>query len=166
MGLQSSSRRCLLTAVGCAFANSWAWSAQEASTNHSEDWLVTPAEAQADAQNTWPPRLALKSIGAPRIEIVKPLLADTPLESPFPIELKFIVSADASIDPASFRVFYGTWHLDITRRLLASVTVQPHGFAVPQARIPPGRHRLVLEIADSQGRIGREDLRFTVAPAG
>jgi hypothetical protein len=40
--------------------------------------------------------------------------------------------------------------------------VNAQGVAVPEAHLPKGSHRLVLEIQDSAGRIGSRLLSFVV----
>lgn len=128
------------------------------------DWLVTPDEAArlraaVDAPLWWPKAAA----DAPAIEVLKPQLAgDAPLASPLAIELSFRAAADAAIDVASFRVFYGAFQLDVTQRLLKSVAVRPEGLRVEQAAIPAGSHRLLLQIADTRQRVATRELRFSV----
>jgi hypothetical protein len=126
------------------------------------DWLVTPEEVARLRDDVVAPLFMPKAVGGPVIEVLRPTLGETPLVSPLPIELTFRAPADAAIDPASFRVFYGTFGLDVTQRLLKAVVVRPDGLRVEQAAIPPGSHRLVLQIADVQQRVSTRELRFTV----
>lgn len=79
------------------------------------------------------------------------------------IELAFVPAQNAAIVPASFRAYYGAFKLDITERLVKEVRVSTKGLTVERAAIPSGSHRLVLQVADTQGRVGTRDLRFTVA---
>lgn len=126
-------------------------------------WLVTDEEARALRASLDEPLLATRQVGAPKIDVVRPQLADAPLRTPMRIELAFVPAQDASIVPASFRAYYGAFKLDITDRLLKEVGVSAQGLTVERAAIPPGSHRLVLQVADSLGRVGTRDLRFTVA---
>lgn len=126
------------------------------------DWLVTPDEAARLALQAHTPLWTTKVAGAPQIEVLRPMLDAAPLSSPLPIELRFRSSADAAIDVSTFRVFYGAFQLDVTQRLLKSVVVRADGLRVEQAAIPPGSHRLVLQIADDQQRQATRELRFTV----
>lgn len=127
------------------------------------DWLVTPQEARALAADLDTPLLMPRNAGAPAIEVLRPTLSADPLPSPLPIELVFRPASGAAIDVASFRVFYGAFKLDVTQRLLKSVAVRPDGLRVDQAAIPAGSHRLVVQVADTQGRTGTKELRFSVA---
>lgn len=129
----------------------------------AQPWLVTPEEVQRWHADTEAPLLVPRTAGAPVIEVLRPTLdGGSALPSPLPIALRFRAAADAAIDPASFRVFYGAFGLDITSRLLAAVAVSAEGLQVERAAIPPGSHRLVLQVADTQGRTGTRELRFRV----
>lgn len=153
----SASRRAWLAA---------AWSLALPGVTHAAepDWLVTPDEvarlrAGAGAP-LWLPKVAAN---APMIQVLQPAPAgDAPLASPLAIELAFRAAADAAIDVASFRIFYGTFSIDVTQRLLKSVAVKPEGLRVERAAIPAGSHRLVLQIADMLGRTSTRELRFSV----
>jgi len=153
----SAARRAWL---GAAVASLLPWPLRAAET----EWLVTPEEVRrlrdAVAAPLWQP----KAPGdAPVIEVLKPLLAgEATLDSPLAIELGFRAAADAAVDVASFRVFYGAFSLDVTQRLLKSVSVRPDGLRVEQAAIPSGSHRLVLQIADTRQRVATRELRFGV----
>lgn len=127
------------------------------------DWLVSPAEVAAIAAQPAPPLLAVRTAGAPVIEVLQPVLDGRKLASPLPIQLEFRAGTDATIDPASLRVFYGALQIDVTQRLLKSVAVRPDGLRVEQAAIPAGSHRLVVQIADTLRRVGTRELRFSVA---
>ena len=125
--------------------------------------LVTPEEAAAHAAEASAPWFTPKAgPGAPVIDVVAPDLGGGRLASPLAIELRFRAAADARIDPASFRVFYGAFKLDITDRLLKAVQVTPLGLRIEQAAIPAGSHRLVVQVADDRARISTKDLRFSV----
>jgi hypothetical protein len=129
----------------------------------AQPWLVTPEEVQRWRADTARPLLVPRTAGAPVIEVLRPLIeGDAPLASPLPIALRFRAAADSTIAPQSFRVFYGAFGLDITSRLLAAVAVSAEGLQVERAAIPPGSHRLVLQVADTQGRTGTRELRFRV----
>ncbi|HWP11407.1 MAG TPA: hypothetical protein VNN06_06275, partial [Ramlibacter sp.] len=82
--------------------------------------------------------------------------------SPMAIELVFRAGTDSSIDPASFRVYYGAFKIDITQRLLKNVNVGANGIYVDRAEIPAGSHRLLLQISDTRQRTVTRDLRFVV----
>jgi hypothetical protein len=100
----------------------------------------------------------------PRIDLLLPVLdAQLRLQSPFPIEVRFVPMPDASIDPGSFRVLYGNLRLDITSRILDKVKVAATGFRLAEAAIPAGRHRLLLRVDDVKQRTAELDLHFEVA---
>lgn len=127
--------------------------------------LVTPDEYRAEAQAgiKKPPRLrALPKPGAPKIEVLQPLISGAPLANPIGIELKFSSAPDAHIDPASFRAYYGFLRIDLTERILKNVRIGPTGLKVENAEIPPGSHRLFLRVADSKEREAETELRFVV----
>lgn len=126
------------------------------------DWLVTPDEVARLRDSSVEPLFFPKSVGAPTIEVIRPVLSTTALASPLPIELAFRAGADATIDVTSFRVFYGAFQLDVTQRLLKSVAVRPDGLRVEEAAVPSGNHRLVLQIADTRQRVATRELRFAV----
>lgn len=126
-------------------------------------WLVTAEEANALRAGLGDPLLGTRQAGAPKIEVLRPQLGDATLPSPIRIELAFVPAQGAEIVPASFRAFYGAFKLDITERLLREVGVTAQGLTVERAAIPPGLHRLALRVADSHGRVGTREVRFSVA---
>ncbi len=106
--------------------------------------------------------------GAPRIVIERPDLA-APLASPISVHARFEPAPGARVDPATFSVRYrkGLLTLDITEQALRFMRVTPEG--ARGERIPigkPGRHTLVLEVADSSRRIGRQTVTFEIAAGG
>jgi len=98
---------------------------------------------------------------APRIELVSPKL-DTAISSPTQIELKFIPKIPSTTKPETFRILYGTFQIDITERLLKVATVTPQGINVPEAKLPNGKHKLVLNVQDSEGRVGSRLIEFEI----
>lgn len=128
-------------------------------------WLVSPGEAVAfqgqegfNAQPMLRPRAVV-----PQIDILKPEpTADLKVAAPFAIQVQFRGQADAAIVPESFKVLYGALKLDITSRITKYVKVTAEGFTMDDARIPPGKHRLVLQIQDSKQRTVERELRVEV----
>jgi hypothetical protein len=98
---------------------------------------------------------------APKIELVSPKL-DSTISSPTQIELKFLPKTPATTKPETFRILYGTFQIDITERLLKVATVTPQGINVPEAKLPNGRHKLVLNVQDSDGRVGSRLIEFEI----
>jgi hypothetical protein len=125
--------------------------------------LLSADEVRRYAGDPSEPLLLPRVAGAPVIELLRPTIpGDGRLAMPVPIELAFRAGADAKVDPSSFKVLYGALKFDVTERLLKAVKVEPAGLRVEQVQIPAGSHRLLLQIADTQGRVGTRELRFTV----
>ena len=70
--------------------------------------------------------------------------------------------ADTPIDPSTFKVMYGAFKIDITSRITKFVTVTKDGFALENAQIPPGKHRLTLQVLDEKQRLAERELRVEV----
>jgi hypothetical protein len=99
----------------------------------------------------------------PIIDIIKPEPApDLKVKAPFAITVQFTGQPDSPIDPATFRVMYGALKLDITGRITKFVKVSKDGFALENAQIPVGRHRLTLQVQDEKQRLAERELRFEV----
>jgi hypothetical protein len=128
-------------------------------------WLISPAEALAykgEEGFNEPPALRPRAV-MPLIDILKPEpVPDLKVKAPFAIVVQFRGQTDAAIDPASFKVFYGAFKLDITNRITQFVKVTADGFALENARIPVGKHRLTLHIQDEKQRVAERDLRLEV----
>lgn len=99
--------------------------------------------------------------GAPVIELLTPKL-DTVVASPTPIKLRFESKAPSIVKPETFKVFYGSFQIDITDRILGVTKVAQSGFSVPEAILPKGSHKLTLNIQDSEGRMGAKTVEFEV----
>lgn len=130
-----------------------------------DHWLVTASEALAfkgeDGFNE-APALRARAV-VPLIDILKPEpVADLKVTSPFAIVVQFIGQADAAIDPASFKVLYGSFKIDITHRITKFVKVTKEGFALENAQIPVGKHRLTLQVQDEKQRLAERELRLEV----
>lgn len=124
--------------------------------------LVSPDEAQAsqDAPPEFTPKAAPMP-GAPTIEVMSPTLLG-PIPSPTPIQLKFSAKAPATVKSESFKVQYGAFQIDITKRLLSVATVNEDGVSVKEAALPKGKHKLHLFVEDSAGRGANRVLEFEV----
>ncbi len=131
----------------------------------ADGWLVSPAEALEykgeDGFNEQPalrPRAVI-----PLIDILKPEPApDLKVKAPFAIEVQFKSQVDAPIDPATFKVLYGAFKIDITSRITKYVKVTPDGFTLENAKIPVGKHRLTLQVQDEKQRVAERELRIEV----
>ena len=76
--------------------------------------------------------------------------------------MQFRPQPDAPIDPATFKVMYGAFRVDITARITKFVKVTPDGFSLENAQIPVGKHRLTLLVLDEKQRAAERELRFEV----
>jgi hypothetical protein len=154
------------------------------SSSTKQNWLITPEEASASqaalrstaiplegtglAQPKSPISALVESDtktgmkpGAPRLVILLPKIT-APVTSPTPIQIRFEPVAPAAIRPETFKVRYGAFRIDITSRITAAARITPQGIDVAQATLPGGLHRLWIEIADSEGRIGSRQVDFSV----
>jgi len=124
--------------------------------------LVTESEVIASSNNpaNFSPKLVPVK-DAPIIELVVPNLTG-PINSPTMIELKFIPKAPATIKSESFKAYYGTFQIDITGRLLGVAKVDPQGINVKEAALPKGEHKLMLNVEDSEGRVGIKTITFEI----
>ena len=98
----------------------------------------------------------------PAIEIVRPVVKEGKVASPVAIEVRFKPVAGKTIDPASFKLYYGAFKIDVTDRLLKTAKVTPTGFSIDKVDIPSGSHRLVMRVGDDTGDVGIKEIRFTV----
>lgn len=150
-------RRTAIVCIAFGAASGWAQAPMV--------WLVTPEEAQsfegAPAFNE-EPALRPRSV-VPVIDILKPEpTADMKVKAPFAIAVQFKAQNDADIDPATFKVMYGALKLDITNRIAKYVKISKEGFTLENAQIPPGKHRLTLQIQDVKQRVAERELRLEV----
>ena len=125
-------------------------------------FLVSEEEMLASNtnKNFFYPRSTI-SPDAPKIELVNPKL-DSAISSPTIIQLKFSTKPGSTTKPETFRILYGTFQIDITERLLKVATVTPQGINVPEAKLPNGKHKLVLNVQDSDGRVGSRLIEFEI----
>ena len=125
-------------------------------------FLVSEEEmVKSNAYKTFFYPKTVVSPDAPKIELVSPKL-DSTISSPTQIQLKFLPKTPATTKPETFRILYGTFQIDITDRLLKVATVTPEGINVPDAKLPNGRHKLVLNVQDSDGRVGSRLIEFEI----
>jgi hypothetical protein len=130
-----------------------------------DGWLVNAAEAiEFKGEQGFLEIAALRPRAVmPQIDILKPeATQDLKVKAPFAIAVAFKPQADAAIDPATFKVMYGALKLDITSRITKFVKVTREGFALENAQIPSGKHRLTLQIQDELKRVAERELRVEV----
>jgi hypothetical protein len=109
-----------------------------------------------------PPATAATAGTNPQIKILSPTL-DKPLNAPIDIDVEFVPAGTTAIRPETFRVCYMAFiTMDITQRITERVAVSPAGIKVTGAQLPSGHHHLLMMVADSQGRYGRQDVTFDI----
>jgi hypothetical protein len=99
----------------------------------------------------------------PLIEVARPSIVGGKVVSPVSIEVHFKAAAGKSIDPATFKLFYGAFKIDVTQRLLKKSTITADGFSIENADIPSGSHRLVLRVSDDSGAVGIKEIKFKIS---
>ncbi|MDO9073083.1 MAG: hypothetical protein Q7U73_07440 [Rubrivivax sp.] len=99
---------------------------------------------------------------APAIEVVTPA-GEATVNSPLRLEVRFRPAPGARIVPDSFRLLYGLLKIDLTERLQRQARLSERGVVVEGARMPQGTHRLLLRVADDQGRMAEQAVVFHVA---
>ena len=130
--------------------------------------LITPGEYHTERGLEAQPGAKFVTRGAdfngPTITVNKPD-AQTTLHPPVDIDVQFTPSPGATVDIKSLKILYGFLKLDVTQRILQApgVEVSPSGLKAPGAKLPPGSHKLLIEVADNLGRVGRRPVEFTVA---
>ena len=126
------------------------------------DLLISIEEMTASNNST--PLFTAKSVpvkDAPVIELTAPKLT-VPVSSPTAIEVKFQPAASSTVKPETFRVLYGSFEIDITKRILSLTKVTETGVFVQEASLPKGKHKLLMVVEDSSGRKGNRTLEFEV----
>lgn len=117
--------------------------------------------ARAAPGATFVPRGA--DFNAPTITVVKPDHS-APVKPPVDIDVAFKPSQGSTVNVSSLKILYGFLRLDITDRILKApgVAVSATGLKASGAQLPSGSHKLLIEIADNLGRVGRQPVEFVV----
>jgi hypothetical protein len=107
--------------------------------------------------------LRAADFNAPTVKVLKPNNS-TPIQPPVDIEVHFAAAQGATINISTLKILYGFLKLDVTERILkaSGVEVSPEGLKASGAQLPRGSHKLLIEVADNLGRIGRQPVEFTV----
>jgi hypothetical protein len=107
--------------------------------------------------------LRAADFNAPTITVVKPSNS-TSIQPPVDIEVHFATAQGATVNISTLKILYGFLKLDVTQRILkaSGVEVSPEGLKASGAQLPRGSHKLLIEVADNLGRIGRQPVEFTV----
>jgi len=125
-------------------------------------YLVTQEEMLAS--NKAPIRFTAKSApekDAPIIEVVTPVIVGA-ISSPTPIKMVFQANAPSNVKPETFKVLYGSFEIDITKRITGKTQVTEQGLQVAQAELPKGRHKLLISVQDTNGRVGNKVIEFEI----
>ncbi len=97
----------------------------------------------------------------PSIDVVSPAQEDQ-VTSPAKILIRFEPHSGARIQPDSVKLFYlSKPRVELTERIKSYV--KDGGIAIPDAEMPPGRYDLLVQVKDSEGRVGNETFTITVA---
>jgi hypothetical protein len=125
-------------------------------------WLVTPEEMLKSngAKPPFYPKV-VPPLDAPVIDVITPKL-DGPIGSPTPILLKFVPKVPSNVKPDSFKAYYGSFQIDITNRLLGVAQVTAQGINLKEAALPKGSHKIILNVQDSEGRVGSKTIEFEI----
>jgi hypothetical protein len=125
--------------------------------------MLVSVDEMNESNNASPPFRA-KSVApkdAPVIELSAPKLS-IPVSSPTPIELKFQPTPPSAVKPETFKVLYGSFEIDITKRILNVAKVTESGVFVQEANLPKGKHKLIMVVEDTAGRRGNRSIDFEV----
>ena len=125
--------------------------------------LLVSVEEMNESNNAKPPFTAksVTSKDAPLIELSAPKLSSA-VSSPTPIELKFQSTPPSTVKPETFKVLYGSFEIDITKRILNVAKVTESGVNVQEASLPKGKHKLLMVVEDTSGRRGNKTIEFEV----
>jgi len=125
--------------------------------------LVTLDEARSSQQTALlEAELTAPDPRAPTIQLVYPDGLDKPLKNPFNMEVLFKPQQGALLDFSSFKVFYGTFKIDITDRLLKEAVKTPSSIRLANVNVPSGSHKLLIIIKDNFGHSAAKEIAFRV----
>ena len=97
----------------------------------------------------------------PMIEIRSPSLTG-PIKGPVSIDLRCVSSGAAKINWESLKIMYGAFKLDITERVRKEGKILSDGIQIASANLPSGSHKLVIQVANTDGKQAEREVRFTV----
>jgi len=123
--------------------------------------LVSQSEYLAsEAQEKLIPPFNARSIPSdPVIEVRSPSLT-APIKAPVGID--FLTSGAAKINWDSLKILYGAFKLDITERVKKEAKMVGDGMQIASANLPSGNHKLVIQVANTEGKQVEREVRFTV----
>lgn len=121
--------------------------------------LITPEEARLPSADPSAAQERNLTRG-PGIDAVAP--PPIGVSGTFRLAVRFKPRNSVAIDPESVRVTYRRQpEIDLTARLRPFVTAT--GIEAPAVIVPPGKHVIVIEATDKEGRFGRSQMTLTVA---
>ena len=127
--------------------------------------LVSQSEYLAsEAQEKSAPSFTARSLAGPSdpiIDIRSPSLTG-PVKAPVSIDLRCLTSGAAKINWESLKILYGAFKLDITDRVKKEAKVLPDGIQIASANLPSGSHKLVIQVANTEGKQAEREVRFIV----
>jgi len=128
---------------------------------------ATPASAatliSAEEAGLPPAAFPAQSRGITRGPTLKLESPEGPVASPFKLVVSFAAFGGAAIQPDSVKLTYlRNPSVDLTGRVKAYVT--PQGLGITAAEAPPGKHDLLLEVADSNQRVVKLPITIVVEP--
>lgn len=127
-------------------------------------WLITPEEAamapMPEVSGDSPFQIESDELNlGPLIEVVTPKEGDR-AEAPIEVFIKFTPQSEP-VDIASLKVSVVKFiSIDITDRVRDYST--PQGIHVKEAKIPKGKHRVRISIADTGGMYSKKEITFEV----
>jgi len=96
----------------------------------------------------------------PLVRIVFPPPTGGQIKSPFSLQVKFESRGGSKVDLDSVVVTYRRIPaIALTQRIKRYINAD--GIEIPVAEVPPGTHRIRIEVRDSEGRAGLADFTFT-----
>ena len=101
-------------------------------------------------------------LDSPEIQVNSPSLTQEKLSSPFSIQVRFKAEEGAKIDIESIRILYGWMKIDITDRIKDYATISSEGIFADSAAFPAGKHKITIEVADTQSRVSLRVIKFVV----
>ena len=131
--------------------------------NHADPFMLISIEEARDSNSNkyLSTSKSFALIDAPTIDLIIPKLGSNVI-SPTPIEIKFSARAPALIKPETFKVFYGTFSIDITNRLQKYAKVTEIGIKVSEVGLPTGNHKITFNVEDTESRIGSKTIELEI----
>ena len=123
--------------------------------------LISAAEASLPAGHRQA-RATRAITRGPGIQLISPASGSAEVQSPFDLHLEFVPRGAARIALDSVKVVYDRHPpVDLKERVRTGLT--DRGIVLSGARAPAGRHRLVVSVADSEGRTTTREFELTIA---